>query len=377
MGASHETSLEQQSEMIDFEPTEEQALIRETVRQFAENEIRPEARRCDESGSLPAATLKSAHELGLVANGLPEAFGGGGEASSILGVLIAEELAHGDLSIALGILSPSLLGVPVARFGTEAQRQRILPKLCGGQFVPGSLAIVEPRFDSDAMRPQTTAKRDGDTYILDGAKCQVPWLDGGDDLLVVAAENGEPQAFLVSRTAAGITATREKNLGTHALPLVELTLRGVRVPAEDRLGGEAGASVREIVDRGRVGLAAAAIGMARAALEVSRDYAKERETFGAPIATRQSIAFKIADMAIEIDGARLLTWEAACALDDGRDATRLAALAHSQARRVVLRVADDAVQIFGGHGFIRDYLPEMYLRNAAGFVSSFESLTLV
>ncbi len=363
--------------MIDFEPTEEQALIRETVRQFAENEIRPHARSSDEAGSLPASALAGAHELGLVANGLPEEFGGGGNASAMLGVLIAEELAHGDLSIALGILSPSLLGVPVARFGSDAQRQRILPKLCGGKFSPGSLAIVEPRFDTDAMRPQTTAKRDGSEYILDGMKCQVPWLDGGEDLLVIAAESGQPQAFLVSRTAAGISTTREKNLGTHALPLVELSLCGVRIPADDRLGGRAGASVREIVDRGRVGLAAAAIGMARAALEVSRDYAKERETFGAPIATRQAIAFKIADMAIEIDGARLLTWEAACALDEGRAATRLATLAYGQARRVALRVADDAVQIFGGHGFIRDYLPEMYLRNAAGFVSSFESLTLV
>lgn len=363
--------------MIDFEPTEEQALIRETVRQFAENEIRPHARNSDEAGSLPASALTGAHELGLVANGLPEEYGGGGEPSAILGVLIAEELAHGDLSTALGILSPSLLAVPVARFGTDAQRQRVLPPLCGGRFVPGSLAIVEPRFDSDAMRPQTTAKRDGNEFILDGIKCQVPWLDGGEDVLVVAAHEGRPQAFLVSRSAEGLATSREKNLGTHALPLVELALDGVRIPADDRLGGSAGADVREIVDRGRIGLAAAAIGMARAALEISRDYAKERETFGAPIATRQAIAFKIADMAIEIDGARLLTWEAACALDDGRDVTRLATLAYGQARRVALRVADDAVQIFGGHGFIRDYLPEMYLRNAAGLVSSFEALTLV
>jgi len=363
--------------MIDFEPTEEQALVVETVRQFAENEIRPHARACDEAGALPHATLAAAHELGLIANGLPEAYGGGGEPSAILGALIAEELAWGDLATALGILSPSLLGVPVARFGTDAQRRRILPALCGPRFVPGSLAVVEPRFDSDALRPQTTAKRDGDEYILDGRKCQVPWLDGGDEVLVIAADGGEPQGFLVPRDAAGLEATPEKNLGVLALPLAELSFAGVRVPAENRLGGEAGADLHEIVSRGRVGLAAAAVGMARAAFELARDYAKERETFGAPIATRQSIAFKIADMAIEIDGVRLLTWEAACALDAGRDATRLATLAHDQACRVALRVADDAVQIFGGHGFIRDYLPEMHLRNAAGFTSSFEALTLV
>lgn len=363
--------------MIDFEPTQEQALVVETVRQFAENEIRPHARECDEAGTLRPATLATAHELGLVANGLPEAFGGGGEPSAILGTLIAEELAWGDLSTALAILSPSLLGVPVARFGTDEQKQRVLPTLCGGQFVPGSLAIVEPRFDSDVLRPQTLAKRDGDEYILDGRKCQVPWIEGGRDVLVIAADGEDVQAFLVDRAAQGLSTTPEKNLGTHALPLVELALEGVRVPAASRLGGAAGSDVREIVNRGRVGLAVAAVGMARAAFELSRDYAKQRETFGAPIATRQSIAFKIADMAIEIDGARLLAWEAACALDDGRDATRYATLAYDQARRVVLRIADDAVQVFGGHGFIRDYLPEMLLRNAAGFASSFEALTLV
>jgi len=363
--------------MIDFEPTEEQALVAETVRGFATNEIRPHARECDEAAALRTSTLSAAHELGLVAHGLPEAFGGGGEPSAVLGALIAEELAWGDLSTGLAILSPSLLGVPVARFGTEAQQQRILPELCGSSFVPGSLAIVEPRFDSDALRPHTTAKRDGSDYILDGRKCQVPWLDGGREVLVVAAEDGRPEAFLVPRDAAGLEATPERNLGTHALPLVELALEGVRVPADSRLGGEQGADVGEIVNRGRVGLAAAAVGMSRAAFEVARDYAKERETFGAPIATRQSIAFKIADMKIEIDGARLLAWEAAWTLDQGQDATRQAAMAYDQARRVALRIADDAVQVYGGHGFIRDYLPEMYLRNAGGFASSFEAPTLV
>jgi len=363
--------------MIDFEPSEEEALIVETVHQFAENEIRPIARECDEGGALSQPLLESAHELGLVANGIPEEYGGGGEPSAILGCLIAEELAWGDLSTALGILSPSLLAIPVARLGNEEQKQRILSALTGAQFVPGALAAVEPRFDSDIYRPQTTARREGDTYRIEGTKCQVPWLDGGTDVLVFAEEEGETRGFLVPRDAAGLEAEIEKNLGTQALPLAEITLSGVQVPANARLGGEEGAGLEEIIDRGRVGLAACAVGMSRAALEVARDYAKERETFGAPIATRQAIAFKIADMAIEIDGARLLAWEAAYALDEGKPAGRLATLAYSQARRVALKVSDDSVQIFGGHGFIRDYLPEMYLRNAGGFISSFEALTLV
>jgi alkylation response protein AidB-like acyl-CoA dehydrogenase len=150
----------------------------------------------------------------------------------------------------------------------------------------------------------------------------------------------------------------------------------VRVPAAARLGGDAGADVRALVARGRVALAALGVGVARAAFEVARGYAKERQTFGAPIATRQAIAFKLADMAIEIDGARLLAWEAAWRLDRGEDALREATLAYDQVRRVALEVADGAVQVLGGHGYTREYLPELHLRNARGF-ASFEALALV
>lgn len=362
--------------MIDFEPSEEQQLIVDTVRQFAANEIRKEARDADETAKLPAGVMRQAHELGLTSNALPEAYGGGGSRSAVTGALIAEELAFGDLAIALGVLSPGLISLPVADFGTEEQKKAWLPRFTGDAYAPGSLALVEPSFRSDAFRPAATAKRDGDAYVLDGAKCLVPWQDGLEQVLVVASENGAPQAFFVPVGASGLTATREKNLGLQALPTAELTLRGVRVPASAKLGGDRGSDVRAIVNRGRVALAAAAVGVARASFELARDYAKERQTFGAPIATRQSIAFKLADMAIEIDGARLLAWEAAWKLDQGLDATREAALARHQAQRVALEVADGAVQVFGGHGYTREYLPEMHLRNARGF-AAFEALALV
>ena len=367
--------------MIDFEPSEEQALIIETVRQFAENEIRPVCREADESGAPPASVVEAAHELGLIANGLPEEHGGGGERSALTCALIAEELAWGDLALALAILSPGLVGFPVADYGSESQRNAILPGLLDARFKPGSLAIVEPRFDFDVYHPHTTAKADGDDFLLDGVKCQVPWLEGGDHVVVVAAEptsatnGGGLAAFVVPRDAEGLSSVREPTMGLGGLPLAELTLSGVRVPASARLEAN-DADVRRLIDRGRVALAAAAVGTARAAFEVSRDYAKERETFGQPIATRQAIAFKLADMAIEIDGARLLVWEAAAAIDRGQDATRLARLAYDQTARIALQVADGAVQVFGGHGYIRDYLPELHLRNVAG-LSSFETLTLV
>jgi len=361
--------------MLDFAPTEEQALIVETVRQFAENEIRPKARACDESASLPADVLSTAHELGLVANALPEAHGGGGERSAVTGVLVIEELCWGDLSIGLGCLTPALIGLPVADYGSEQLKKQVLPALTGDEFAPGAFAVTEPRFDCDVFKPQTTAKRDGDTVILDGAKCQVPWAPGIDTALVLAQEDGALAAYVVPADATGLTATREKNLGLHALELHELTLAGVRVPASARLDAS-DAQLRDLIHRGRVGVAAAGIGMSRAAFEISRDYAKERETFGQPIATRQAIAFKLAEMAIEIDAARMLVWEAAYLLDQGADVTREATLAYDQTARMALGVADNAVQIFGGHGYIRDYLPELFLRNAAGF-ASFEALTLV
>jgi alkylation response protein AidB-like acyl-CoA dehydrogenase len=362
--------------LIDFEATEEQQLIVDTVRQFAANEIRPAAHEAAEARKLPEAVIGQAHELGLVAPGLDEAHGGGGERSAITGVLIAEELAYGDLAIALAILSPSLTALPVNDFGSEEQKREHLPAFTGAGFVPGSLALVEPSFRFDPFRPATRARREGDGYVLSGEKCFVPWLDGSDHVLVIASEDDAPQAFLVPRGAAGLGATREKNMGLDALPTAELSLDDVRVPAAVRLGGDAGIDLRALVTRSRVGLAAGAVGVARAAFEIARDYAKEREAFGAPIATKQAIAFKLADMAIEIDATRLLVWEAAWHLDQGRDGTREATLASQQASRVALQVTDGAVQVLGGYGYIRDYLPEMQHRNARGF-ATFEALTMI
>ena len=361
--------------MIDLEPSEEQQLIVDTVRQFAANEVRPAARECDESEKLPDDVLHRAHELGLVASGLPPEHGGGGERSAVTGVLVIEQLAWGDLAIALAALSPSLVALPVADFGSDAHKRRSLPAYTGERFMPGSLALVEPHFGADPTAPTTRARRQGADFVLDGHKCLVPWQDGGTELIVTASTDDGPRAFLLPRDAPGLVATPEHNMGIRALPTVELELTGVHVPADAQLGSD-DTAVRMLLQRGRVALAAAAVGVARAAFEIARDYAKERHAFGGPIAAKQAIAFKLADMAIEIDGARLLAWEAAWRLDQGLDARREVALAHRQAQRVALEVADGAVQVLGGHGYIRDYLPELHLRNARGF-ACFEALCLV
>jgi alkylation response protein AidB-like acyl-CoA dehydrogenase len=362
--------------VIDFEPSEDQTLIVDTVREFAASELRPRARDADESAKTPSELLARAHELGLVANGLPEEFGGGGERSAITGALVVEQLAHGDLALALAVLAPGLLAYPLADFGSAAQKQALIPELIASPSPRGTLALVEPRFDSDPFRPQTRAVRQGSDWLLNGAKCMVPWLDGVQHILVLASCDGALGGFLVPRDAAGLTAVPDAYMGVRALPLAELTLSEVRVPADARLGGASGPDVRALVTRGRVALAAAGVGVAHAAFELARDYAKERQAFGVPIATKQAIAFKLADMAIEIDAARLLTWEAAWELDRGNDALREAALAIHQVRRIALEVTDGAVQVFGGHGYVREYLPEMLLRNARGF-ACFEALALL
>ena len=362
--------------MIDFEPTEEQSLVVETVRQFAENEIRPKARACDESGDPPHDVITHAHELGLVANSLDEACGGGGERSAVTGVLVAEELAWGDLSIAMAILSPALTALSIQDLGSAEQKQRWLPPFTRETFTPGSLALVEPGFESDPYRPVTRAVRGGASWTISGDKCFVPWLEGMDSFVTIASTEAGPRAFVVPREAKGLSAKNEANMGLRGLPTAELNFAEVEV-AEDALLGEGnGSEVSVLITRGRIALAAMAVGVARASYEIAREYAKEREAFGAPIATKQAIAFKLADMAIEIDGARLLVWEAAWQLDRGADAARAAALARLQATQVSLVVADGAVPVLGGHGYIRDYLPEMHLRNARGF-AHWEALALV
>jgi alkylation response protein AidB-like acyl-CoA dehydrogenase len=194
-------------------------------------------------------------------------------------------------------------------------------------------------------------------------------------VLALASDADGLAAFVVPREAAGLRATRESYQGVRALPLAELAFEDVRLPADARLAASAD-DLRGLVARGRVALGALAVGVARAAFELARDYAKERQAFGAPIATKQAIAFMLANMAIEIDGARLLVWEAAYRLDQGADATREAALAIHQVRRIALDVADGAVQVYGGHGYIREYLPELLVRNARGF-ACFEAQSLV
>jgi alkylation response protein AidB-like acyl-CoA dehydrogenase len=364
--------------MMSFEPSDDQKAMIDAVRRFAEKEVRPQAHPCDEAGKIPPALLDAAHALGLVFSMIPEEQGGGGEKpSAVTGVLIAEELAWGDLAQAVAILSPTNLVIPLLLAGSDAQRQKHLPAFVEEQFAPGGCALVEPHFGFDPRKPTTRATRDGNDYLLEGRKCFVSVLDGETPFLVFAAEGDAVQGFFVPRDAAGLKIEAgERNMGLLALPTAEIQLSSVRVSPADKLGEADGCDFNVLLDRSRVGLAAMAVGVARAALEYSKEYAKERNAFGVPIATKQAIAFMLAEMAIEVDGARLLVWEAAWRIDQGLDASRQVTLARRTAADVSLRIADCAVQILGGHGYIREHPVEQHLRNARGF-SMLDVLTYV
>lgn len=360
--------------MIDFELTEEQQMIRDLVGAFARGEIRPAARPADESGTIPPALIAKIAELGLVRGAIPESFGGdGGERSAVTGAIVAEELGYGDLAIAIHSLAPRLLAYPILEMGTDAQKTKILKPLAAAEFVAATAAVMEPRWDFGLTDLKTTAKRDGANWIVSGTKCGVPIAAESDTILVYAKSGADEgftgvEAFLIPRTAAGVSVgEREKSMGLKALATYEIQLKDVKLGADARVGGDKGINYSRLMSESRVGIGAMALGVMRAAFEYARDYAKERKAFGVPIATKQAIAFMIADMAIEIDAARLLLWEAAAHLDKGADALEESYLAKNYAAASALRVADNAVQALGGHGYIREHPVEMWFRNARGF----------
>ena len=352
--------------MIDLQLDEEQQLIQDTVTAFAKDRIRPAAHEADETGTIPAAVIDQAWELGLIQGSIPEEFGGYGQSqSAVTGSVIAEGLAEGDLAIAVHALSPRLVVDPVLHLGSDEQKKEVLPQYCGERFVPGSAAVLEPRWNFSFDHIETTAKKDGGDWVLSGQKCFVPLAKDAPHMVVYATDDdGTVGAFLVGAGTPGLEiGEREKNMGLRALETYEITLNDCRIPASARLGGDA----LPLLRRARVAQSAMAVGVAKASLDYAIDYAKEREVFGTKVAQKQAIAFMLADMAIEIDACRLVNWEAAWSMDQDQDAVRETAMAHRYAIETVMGVTDNGIQVLGGHGFIRDHPSEMWARNGRGF----------
>lgn len=356
--------------MYSFEPTEEQQMLVEAVGKYAGNDLRTAARAAEEAGELSRKLVGKGWELGLLQASIPEEFGGFGERSAVTGVLAMEEMAFGDLAGALAVTVPSLFAIPVLLAGTEEQKQSYLTRVIEGEWSPYTAALIEYTFDFDPNSLKTTATLSSEEYVLNGEKAFVPFAKDAEAILVYASLEGQTQGFIVRKNAAGLTISdeREKSMSLNALPLYRVRLDNVKVPTSNRLGGAAGHDFEPILASLRLATAATAVGVANAAFEYARDYAKEREAFGVKIAQKQAIAFMLAEMRTEIEASRLLTWEAAWKLDTGKeDAYTEAYFASTGAADMAMMVTDRAVQILGGHGYIREHPVEMWMRNGRGF----------
>lgn len=363
--------------MLDFRLDEEQKMLTDAIARYANERMRKVFRDAEEDGRIPPEVVQAGWELGILPTGLPEAYGGFGEYTALTGVLASEELAWGDLAIALNVMVPNLVAVPVMLCGTEAQKEAYLPQFCDEAMPAMTAAFTEPVVKFDPYKLKTTAVRENDEYVLNGSKTAVPLAETAELILVYANEDGQTQAFFVPADAAGLSIDKKaKLMGIKGLPTFMVTLADCRVPAANKLGGEEGINFGLILNHSRIALGAAAVGVARAGYEYALDYAKQRVQFGEPIAHKQSIAFMLADMATDIDEARLLVWEAAWQMDQGHDITRDAALMKQRVDDIVVLVADRALQVLGGYGYIREYPVELWLRNARGF-ASFDGLAIV
>jgi alkylation response protein AidB-like acyl-CoA dehydrogenase len=361
--------------VISLELTDDQRDLQELARTFAAREIRPIAAAVDEAddGRVPWELWEKATGVGLTTYMLPEAFGGGGVHDCLTECLIQEELSHGDGGLGSLVTSAGFFAGPLLALGTEQQQQRYLSRLCEGVRPPlTSLATTEPDFGSDAAGMATRARRTEGGYVLSGQKT---WVSNGSvaELYVVFAQTDPGSrsrgvtAFVLERGAAGLRfGPPMKKLGDRGIVNTELFLDDAFVSDEQRLGEEGSGftGLMQTFDRSRVVLAAGCVGMARAAYEYAVSYARERVQFGKPIIEHQAVGFRLADVAMRIDAARLLTWQAALEVDAGKRATRAAAMAKLYASETAMFSTWAAVQTLGGFGYSREYPVEKWFRDA-------------
>lgn len=357
---------------MNLEFTEEQQMARNAVREFAQNEIAPIAREYDEAEKFPREQLRGLGELGLLGMIIPEEYGGAGF-DSVSYALALEEISKADSSVAVIVsVTNSVCCYPILKFGDEEQKRKYLVPLARGEKL-GAFCLSEPQAGSDAANQKTRAVEDGDFYVLNGTKSWV--TNGGEaDVYLVIAATGENDgrkeitAFLIEGDAKGLEVSSiEHKMGQRASQTAEMSLTDVRVPKSNILG-EIGSGLKvafSSLDNGRIGIAALSVGIAQAALEESVKYSKDRTAFGRPIAEFQAIQQKLADMATEVDAARLLTLRAAAMKDANNSQTgNYASMAKLYASETANKVCADAVQIHGGNGFSRHYNVEKYYRDA-------------
>jgi alkylation response protein AidB-like acyl-CoA dehydrogenase len=359
------------SGLFDLTPTDEQGMMRDSMRRFAESVLRPAAGKADAAACPPDDILAQGHALYLAGLAIPETLGGAAtERSSVSSALIAEELARGDMGLATAILAPLAVVQALVEWGTPSQQAQYLPRFLEARFAPAALAVLEsgPQFDPLLLRTRASPVERGG-WRLWGEKSLVPLAAQGELYVVAAAvPGGGAGLLLVERNTPGLSTHPDPAMGVRGAGLGKLVLQDARVPAGALLGGSIGnnglAALGAVVDRARIAWAAMAVGTAQAVLDYVIPYCNDRRAFGEAISNRQAVAFSIADIAIELEGMRLLVQRAASRVDhDAPEVSRSAALARLQCADKGAKIGSDGVQLLGGHGYIKDHPVERFYRD--------------
>jgi alkylation response protein AidB-like acyl-CoA dehydrogenase len=350
-------------------PTSEAAALFDLVRDLAAKELAPHAVAMEETGEFPREVIRLLGRSGLLGLPYPESYGGAAQPYEVY-LQVVEELSSAWLSVGLSVSVHTLACYPLAQFGSDEQRGRWLPDMLGGELL-GAYCLSEPQSGSDAAALQTRAVRDGDGYVVDGVKAWVTHGGVADfyNLMVRTSDDGPRgiSCLLTAGDTPGLTGSRpERKMGMRSSPTAQVVLEGARVPAERLIGdeGQGFTIALAALDGGRLGIAACSVGLAQAALAAALDYAREREQFGRPILDFQGVSFLLADMATSVEAARALYLTAARRRDAGESYSRQAAMSKLFASDTAMRVTTDAVQVFGGYGYVSDYPVERYMREA-------------
>ena len=350
--------------------TDDQALLRQSVREFAETEIKPNVREWDEAQHFPSDLLPKLADLGLMGIQFPAEYGGAAM-SAVDYCICLEEIARVDPSVSLSLAAHNGLGAAhISMFGSEAQKQRFLTPLARGEKL-AAWGLTEAGSGSDAAAMKTTAVAEGDCWVLNGSKAFITHGASGDTMVVMAITdksqgNKGISAFIVERGTAGFHAgKKEDKLGMRASETTEVIFQNCRIPRSHLIGEEGQGFIQtlQVLDAGRIGIAALAVGLAQGAYEAARNYAFERKQFGRPIGSFQSIRWKLVDNAARVEAGRLLTYRAAWLKDQGRRTTLQSSMAKLYASEIAVRVSEDCVQIHGGYGFVKDYPAEKFFRD--------------
>lgn len=354
------------ADYFDLTPDDDQKMIVETVNEFAEEVLRPAAREADDAACFPPDLIAKAAELGITAINIPEDFDGIAEQrSTVTNALVAEALAYGDMGLALPILAPGGVASALTHWGSADQQATYLKEFAGENVPQACVAIAEPHALFDPTALKTTAVRTPSGYRLSGVKSLVPAAADAELFIVGAQLNGKPALFIVESASKGITVKADPSMGIRAAALGRVELDNVAVPLHARLGEDdaSDADFSEAIALARLGWAALAVGTSHAVLDHVVPYIKDRQAFGEPIAHRQSVAFMTANIAIELDGLRLITWRGAARAEQGLPFAREAALARKLGSDKGMQIGLDGVQLLGGHGYTKEHPVERWYRD--------------